>query len=108
MARSENGGWKINDWQMGLVPPLTEPALNRERKDVAALLATGPKFPHEIATALELKPDTARKRLERMELDGQAEQLDDGRYGLPEATQEVDPPRVRPVQVSEAPAEVAA
>jgi len=97
LERCDNGGWRVLENPAGtwLAPTA---ALGRERQDVKDALAGGPKSPAELASALTLKPDTARKRLERMLADRLVERLDDGRYALPDSAAEG---AVRPVQLSE-------
>jgi hypothetical protein len=98
LNRREDGGWHVREIQMGLFPPHL-PSLNPERQEVKDLLLSGPKFRGEIAAALGLKGDTARKRLERMAVDGLVKRLDGGRYQWADAPDGIT--AVRPVQVSD-------
>ncbi len=101
MERTENGGWRVKQMQLGLFPPEAE--LNLERQEIKTVLLGGPKFTGEIAEALGLKPDTARKRCQRYA--DVVRHLPDGRYKWIQRV-----PAVCPVQLSEEaiPAEVAA
>ena len=100
MERCENGGWRVKQVQLGLLPLFGE--LNQERQEIQQALSGGPKSTGEIAEALGLKPDTARKRCQRYT--DMVRHLPDGRYEwIPP-----DIPLVQPVQVSEPPAEAAA
>jgi AAA domain len=97
LERGENGGWRAREAQVGAFTPAPA-ALTPERQEVKDALAHGPKSSAELAAELVLKPDTTRKRLERMEADGLVQRLEDGRYALPESP---DDGSVRPVRVSE-------
>jgi hypothetical protein len=86
LTRLSNGGWTV-DGDGRRVVPLDETTLmpspvmlNEERQAVLDELLKSPKTQREIAIQLGIKPDTARKRLERMELAGQVKALPDGRY----------------------------
>jgi hypothetical protein len=98
LERCENGGWRVRE-----TPAATFSAavagLTPEREAVKGALAQGPKSSAELAAQLALKPDSARKRLDRMRADGLVTRLEDGRF---EWTGSADAEGgVRPVQVSD-------
>lgn len=98
LDRCENGGWRARDIKAGMFIPAT-PTLTPERQEVKDALASGAKPSGELASELGLKPDTARKRLERMHADGLVTRLEDGRYQWSGGADAVG--AVRPVQVSD-------
>ena len=98
LDRCENGGWRVRDGQPQMFAPAL-PTLNQERQEVINALAGGPKTSSELAAELRLKPDTARKRLERMQADGLVTRLESGRYQLPSSADSQS--AVCPVHVSE-------
>jgi len=54
--------------------------VNEQRQEILDLLFVSPKSRTEVAAALNIKDEAARKRLERMEKDGQVLRREDGCY----------------------------
>lgn len=78
LDRQENGGWAVRSNSTAQQPS----DLNEPREEVRRVLEGGPKTVDDVATALGLRREAARKRLERMEKDALVKKLPDKRYEL--------------------------
>jgi FixJ family two-component response regulator len=103
LTRVTTGGWcaiRSTDASVDQILD-TGPKLSPEQEQVLQQLNAGAKNRDEIAEALLIKPETARKRLERMAEKGLIRKQPDGRFELDDGPQSIGPMGVQAVQVSD-------